>query len=655
MNLRYIQSAAIILWGIQSDLIWFALPMAIVWEAQFFLNRRWALTKKDFYQIADLTSVALIGILLFLFINRTEYHFLTTLVRWFPILFFPLVTVLSYSTTERMTLDVMFYSLRKQQQPVTQSWDMNYMLFATCIVAAGTNTSGLNFYFPLASILVCLSLLPLRSSRYQRSIWLLAVAIAFLGAFGTHKALRGTHLELQHRAQAWIQNWIQRRSNPLKIHTAIGALGRLKVSDEILFRVRAPEGSAVPRLLQEASYDLPTSHDVWTVMETDFERVDHTDDFLWDLSSSQETTSPLEIFLEFKHERALVPLPSGTTQVDDLPALDIKKNYYGSTQAVGLVPSPKYNVRFSTTSNLNGPPMATDRFVQEKYKNLMGRLIEEHGLNPDEPMRSLFSFFKAFRYSLYHEPDDIGDPITHFLLKSKKGHCEYYASTTVFLLRQMDIPARYVVGYAVQEYNDLIDMYIVRQRHAHAWAIAYIDGQWQVVDTTPAIWAAEEAKQANVLQPFFDFFTNINFVFQVWWNDQRLEDYEIHLYVIGFILVLVLAWRILHSEQVIIEKENDESQAEDQIVNGSESPFFELEELLQEAGYRRGPGELLSPWLSRIGFPQLIAMLKIHNQWRFDPNGISEDQKNRLIEDVKEQITEITSELGLDEQHLTPG
>jgi hypothetical protein len=48
-------------------------------------------------------------------------------------------------------------------------------------------------------------------------------------------------------------------------------------------------------------------------------------------------------------------------------------------------------------------------------------------------------------------------------------------------------------------------------------------------------------------------------------------------------------------------------------------------------------------------------MLKIHNQWRFDPNGISEDQKNRLIEDVKEQITEITSELGLDEQHLTPG
>ena len=55
MNLRYIQFVAIILWGWQTDLIWFALPMAIVWEAQFFFNRRWALTQKDFYQIADLT------------------------------------------------------------------------------------------------------------------------------------------------------------------------------------------------------------------------------------------------------------------------------------------------------------------------------------------------------------------------------------------------------------------------------------------------------------------------------------------------------------------------------------------------------------------------------------------------------------------------
>ncbi len=644
MKLRFVQTAALLIWGLQSDLIWFAIPMAIVWEAQFFFNFRWALTQQDFYRVADLTSVALVGILLFLFLNRSEYHFIITLVRWFPILFYPLVIVIGYSTTERMSLDVLFVSLRRQRQPVTQSWDLDYILFATCLVAAGTNMYGISYYFPLASLLICLALMPLRSPRYSRNLWILLVSITFLAAFATQNGIRGTHLELKRRAQVWIANWIQQRTNPLKTQTAIGSVGRLKLSDEILFRVEAKEGVKVPGLLQEASYDFPSDNS-WSVMNLTFDPVEHADDFRWELSKPDMNDNLLDIFLEFKRERSLVPLPPGATEIRDLPALNIGQNYYGALQGIGLVPSPKYRVRFQYKDNINGNPLTTDTIVPENHQKVFSELISREGLDPDHPIDSVYGFFKDFRYSLYQNDSMENDPISHFLLNTKKGHCEYFASASVLLLRQLGVPARYVVGYAVQEYSSLLDMFIVRQRHAHAWAIAFVDGKWQVVDTTPAIWADEEAAQSNFLRPIFDLLTNTNFVFQVWWNKQRLEDYEIHLYVIGLILAVILAWRIMTSEQVTITNKEEEDQSEESIGAGANSPFLNLESLLQEAGYKRGPGELLTPWLSRIGYSHLIRLLTIHNQWRFDPEGISQEQKQQLSDDVDDEMSQITQEL----------
>jgi hypothetical protein len=105
---RVIQGLVILAWGVQADLIWFAIPIAIILEARYYLNRRWALTKQDFYRVADLTSVAMVGMVIFLFLNARTYHFITTLIQWLPILFSPLVIVLAYSTTERMTLDILF-------------------------------------------------------------------------------------------------------------------------------------------------------------------------------------------------------------------------------------------------------------------------------------------------------------------------------------------------------------------------------------------------------------------------------------------------------------------------------------------------------------------------------------------------------------------
>ena len=98
---RYLGGLSALFWGWQCELTWFALPIAIILEARYYLNRRWALTKTDFYRVADLSAIGLVAMVAFLFLNRQEYHFITTLLAWIPILLFPLVAVLTYITTSR--------------------------------------------------------------------------------------------------------------------------------------------------------------------------------------------------------------------------------------------------------------------------------------------------------------------------------------------------------------------------------------------------------------------------------------------------------------------------------------------------------------------------------------------------------------------------
>lgn len=260
----------------------------------------------------------------------------------------------------------------------------------------------------------------------------------------------------------------------------------------------------------------------------------------------------------------------------------------------------------------------------------MAALLPEPADDAREARRQVYQFFSDFRYSLFQDIPSHSDPLIHFLTESRAGHCEYFASTAVLALRQLGVPARYAVGYSVQEYDSTIDMYVVRSRHAHAWAIAWIDDRWQVVDTTPAIWLEAESEQTGPLQPIFDFASNSLFLTQLWWNDQRIEDYETHLYVIGGILVLILIWRIATSDQVRVGRNDDDDNETDSARPGLDSPFFSVEERLAADGYSRAPGEPFERWVRRIGHDELTAMIVLHNHLRFDPYGGSREIREKL-------------------------
>ena len=74
-----------------------------------------------------------------------------------------------------------------------------------------------------------------------------------------------------------------------------------------------------------------------------------------------------------------------------------------------------------------------------------------------------------------------------FCLCASAGHCEYFATAMTIMLRTLGIPARYINGFKLGEYNDVGGDFIVRASDAHSWVEAYFPGRgWITFDPTPA-------------------------------------------------------------------------------------------------------------------------------------------------------------------------
>jgi hypothetical protein len=86
------------------------------------------------------------------------------------------------------------------------------------------------------------------------------------------------------------------------------------------------------------------------------------------------------------------------------------------------------------------------------------------------------------------------DPAEDFLINTKVGHCQRFATALALMLRSVGVPARIVLGYRGFE-TDGAGIYEVQQCHAHAWVEALIQRtrngtatwHWLTLDPTPEI------------------------------------------------------------------------------------------------------------------------------------------------------------------------
>ncbi len=83
------------------------------------------------------------------------------------------------------------------------------------------------------------------------------------------------------------------------------------------------------------------------------------------------------------------------------------------------------------------------------------------------------------------------DPVAEFLFERKQGHCEYFASAMVLMLRSLRIPARMVNGFRGGQFNQVSSQYLIRASDAHSWVEAYFpEYGWVTFDPTPAAQSA---------------------------------------------------------------------------------------------------------------------------------------------------------------------
>lgn len=90
------------------------------------------------------------------------------------------------------------------------------------------------------------------------------------------------------------------------------------------------------------------------------------------------------------------------------------------------------------------------------------------------------------KYSLTIKNEKKINPLENFLFVEKAGYCEFYASATAMLCRELGIPSRIVFGWSGGKFYESSDLFVFRSKDAHAWTEVYLDGYgWVVFDTTP--------------------------------------------------------------------------------------------------------------------------------------------------------------------------
>ncbi len=206
----------------------------------------------------------------------------------------------------------------------------------------------------------------------------------------------------------------------------------------------------------------------------------------------------------------------------------------------------------------------------------------------------------------------------------------------MLLLRQLRIPARYAVGYAVHEASGR--KFVVRQRDAHAWCLVWnpASGTWQDFDTTPASWVQAEAARASPAQFLSDCWSRMVFeIAKFRWGQTQLRQYL--LWGLVPVLGLLLYQIIFRSRRQRRVQKQDEAGG-GAAWPGMDSEFYQVERRLVERGAARQPGELLSAWLVRVSADPALAdlrnrlqeLLQLHYRYRFDPDGLSPGQREAL-------------------------
>jgi hypothetical protein len=253
-------AAALVFWGWQTGLWPAACLMASMLEGARLLPWRWDLARSDFNRVSDLCTIVFVSLVVYLGATTDAPRVLTLVFQWLPLVVLPLVAAQVFSTSPGVDVRIFLWSQRQKADaegtPAPHTLDLRYPYFVICILAASAaNVRGVGFYAG-ATALTAVALWSARPRAVRPAVWgglfLLVAALGWVGHVGLHQAQRAVEAV----ALEWLAEWMRRDTDPFRSSTAIGSIGRLKLSDRIILRVDPGPSARMPLLLREATYNV---------------------------------------------------------------------------------------------------------------------------------------------------------------------------------------------------------------------------------------------------------------------------------------------------------------------------------------------------------------------------------------------------------------
>lgn len=680
----FLLGATLLFWGWQTEFLVVGAALAAVVEGSRWVPARWELSEEDLRRVWALCGFLVLGAMVYGFSSNDGFSQMQSFLQhptardqrnigratlawlhWLPMLFLPILAAQLFSGRPGIPAETFSWFLRwrrkraqqlGQAPPPARVVELAYPYFAACLFASSLHPSEDNHFFYGTSLLLVWALWPSRSPRFTLAAWAAAVGLAVgLGYLGQRGINQAEHYVDNFNAQ-WLAEWMHPSFDPTQSRTALGQIGRIKGSSTILVRLEVPEGSP-PELLRAASYRTYKAPYWLSEMSAKaFETVaeEHTNEGTWVLLPGKAPARSVQIGCYLNRGRDLLPLPEGSGRLEHLPAYTLQKSALGALLAEGphvVV----FNALYGPGATIDSPPGTNeDLAIPERETKALDAVLDElrvAGKTPEQVMQAVRGFFQdKFTYSTW-----LGDTplkgtnetaLSRFLLRDRRGHCEYFATASVLLLRRAGIPARYATGYAVSEAGSG-HKYVVRGRDAHAWCLAWDEKAraWGDFDATPASWVQIEAKRAPAFQWLSDGWSRLWFEFSKFrWGQSNVRQYL--LWALVPILGL-LVYQILFRRRRRRGKRAAKNELGDCVWPGLDSEFYQLEKLLVARGLGRQPDEPLSVWLERAAAEPALAqwreplrqLLRLHYRYRFDPQGLTESERRELKREAEQCLT----------------
>lgn len=629
----------LLFWGWQTNIWLFSIPFAILYEISHLIRWRWNFSDIDIRRAASVATVSLIGMYTYIAVTGGWLNAITIFFRGLPLVVYPILLLQAYSVDGKINFRslLLFAKFDAEIAKQKRNFSILYPYFIlTILCASAAANPSITFYLGLLAITVY-PLWQRRSPRTHLITWLLMLTLAASLGFVGQIGLRQMHLYAEQQAINWLSKFYQGEQDPYKASTSIGEIGAIKQSNHITFRVRSPEQKAVPRLFREAVFN-KYQGGMWIATDSEFEAVNsNSDTDTWTWQTVDIPAETVEVIENTTKGKALLKLPQGSFQVEQLPAQSLERNQYGTVRLEDKHHLIEYQVDFVDEQNFDSQPNNQDLFVPPDETQNLDKVITDNqlkGISTSKTIQQLEAFFLAnFRYSLKLAGEgQQKTPLASFLLDQRQGHCEYFATATTLLLREMGIPARYAVGYSVHEFNPLQQQYLVRDRHAHAWTLVYLDGRWQDFDTTPPSWTEIEDQAAAGFTFFGDFISWAWLQIKFSLRDILTPENIRRWWWIILPILLARMWFIKSDQQEnlgrkLLRRDRRRQNKAQEI----ESAFMIIEKTLNQAGFVRGESQTILAWLEDLNDDSMTAamlqdleeIVRLYYRDRFDPQGLS--------------------------------